>query len=491
VLITRSAGGEDILNPAFLTTRPLRNLATASGSSVHKVVIELVGSHLSLAIDGEPTLEYRDLQPLSIEAEGGAQLAIATHASQALVRGLRIERRRSPLVIPAHAIGGELLRQGLHAKAAAFYRAFLDNHPEAIESVEARYMLAMALSEGNRVQEAEAALRDLLSDHFDHPLAQDAIFELARIRLDSPNGGIRKAVQEVLAYQDTGDVVRTRFCLWLLSHLREVMAMVGLTSELEFDLRLVRSLIKGSPDEEILLSTIAAVLSPAMLGHLDRLVDCEDEASIASQRQSIRRLASFGLRLRLREPRLHNDYRSLADHLRRVDDPAEAVLVTGRGLDDPEVVGDFVRTMLWFHLLGDAGLVLRVLDGDDLTPLERLLRASLRRLKGDLDGAQADLDWCFRLTDVLETERTNLVILMGARLGCFGLGYLPWDLVEDGLLAIRGDTLHAPLLAVAALLAEAIGDGEVARRMYGRLAEPGTGFRAIGVAGLGRVGAAG
>ena len=39
---------------------------------------------------------------------------------------------------------------------------------------------------------------------------------------------------------------------------------------------------------------------------------------------------------------------------------------------------------------------------------------------GREDEARADLEWCFRLTDVLETERTSLVILFSARLGCAG-----------------------------------------------------------------------
>ena len=491
VLLTRTIGGDDLLNPILLTARPLRSITTTTLDAARrrKVTIEAVGSRLTILLEDHEPLEYHDLQPLSIESEEGAQLAIATWGSQALVRGLRVERRRSPLMIPAHAVGGELLRQGLHHKAAAFYRAFLANHPDTAEAIEARFMLAMALEGGAHPVEAESELRSFLSDHLEHPLAQDAIFELARLRLANPNGGFRKAVQEVLAYQDSGDMVRTRFCLWMLSHLRHSIASGGLTQDLEFDLRLVRGLIKGSPDETPLLATISVSLTNAIRGHLDRLVDAGDAAALTSQRQGICRLAGLGLRLSVREPRLQDGYRDLAEHLRKVNDPAEAVLLLGRGEEDPAVLGDFVRNILALHHLGADDLLLQVLAGSDLTPIEHLLRAALLRLRGDLDGAREDLEWCFRLTDILETERTSLVILVGARLGCYGLAYLPWDLVEDGLAAIHGDPLHPPLVAVAALLAESIGDIPVARRMYGWLTEPGTGFRAIALHGEARVGA--
>ena len=95
--------------------------------------------------------------------------------------------------------------------------------------------------------------------------------------------------------------------------------------------------------------------------------------------------------------------------------------------------------------------------------------------------------WCFRLTDVLETERTSLVILFSARLGCFGLGYLPWDLVEDGLRTIIGNTVAMPLIAVSAFLAESLDHRVVAERMYRMLLEPGTGFHLIGDQGLERL----
>jgi hypothetical protein len=474
----------------MLTARPLRNSTTTTLNEQQrrrKVTVEVVGSRLKLTTADQDVLEYHDLQPLSVESEGGPQLAIATWRSQALVRGLRVERRRSPLMIPAHAVGGELLRQGLHRKAASFYRSFLANHPDTAEAIEARFMLAMSLAGGENPGEAEEELRSFLSDHLEHPLAQDAIFELARLRLTTSSGGFRKAVQEILAYQDSGDVVRTRFSLWMLSHLQRSIAESGLTSDLEFDLRLVRGLIKGSPDESPLLATVSTALTNALRGHLDRLVDAGDAAGLAAQRAGIRRLTTLGLRLSVREPRLQEGYRDLAEHLRRIDDPAQAVLLLGRGEEDPTLLGDFVRSIISLHQLGADDLLLRVLDGEDLTPVEHLLRSALRRARGDTEGAKADLEWCFRLTDVLETERTSLVILVGARLGCYGLGYLPWELVEDGLAAVHGDPFFAPLVAVAALLAESIGDRPVAERMYGWLAEPGTGFRAIATAGQARL----
>jgi hypothetical protein len=79
------------------------------------------------------------------------------------------------------------------------------------------------------------------------------------------------------------------------------------------------------------------------------------------------------------------------------------------------------------------------------------------------------------------------VILFCARLGCFGLGYLPWELVEDGLRTIIGNMVSMPLIAVSAYLAEIQGHPQTAERMYRILLEPGTGFHLIGTQGLERL----
>ena len=485
LFIARAEADSDPLAADVLTLRTMPRDSAHRERLHHKVVFQTIGSRLSLTLDDQEALEVHDVHPLACEAEGGPQLALATWTSQVLIRSLKVERRRSPLMIPSHAVGNELLRQGLHHKAIAFYRGFLANHADTAEAIEARFMLCMAMSRAS-LPEAEVEIRGFLSDHLDHALAQDAIFELARLRLH--RDGIRKAIQEILSYQESGDVVRPRFCLWLIPLLQQRIRTGGLTEELEFDLRLIRGLLKGSPDEVSLLATLTQHIAMAERGHLAVLVDSESVAGLSVQRECMRRLGSIGFRLSIRELRLLGDYQDLAHHLITINDPAETVLCTGRGEDDPAVLADYLRDTLSLAELGCSHQLLGALSGEDLTTVEHLVRACLRLRSGDADGGREDLEWCFRLTDVLETERTQLVTLFAARLGCFGLGYLPWELVNEGLQTIAGDLYAPSLLALSAFIGDAVGQQEVARNCWERLAVPGSGFGLVARLGLARSG---
>ncbi len=489
------ADGTDLQTPVLLTMRPLRSgIATTHQLQDRlslRLTVEAVGARLTLTLDNHEPLEVHDVSPLAVDADPSkTQLALATSGSQALIRTLMVQRRRSPLMVPILTVGNELLRQGLHDQAIAFYRSFLENHGEAADSIEGRFMLCMALVTCARNSEAESEIREFLSDHLDHRLAQDAIFQLACLRLRNPQGGIRKAVQEILSYQESGDVVRTRFCLWMIPHLMNGVLQGGLTDDLEFDLRLIKSMLKGSNEEATIISTLSQVISSSLRLHLNRIVDSDDANSIADQRDRIIRVTQLGFKLSFREQRLLPDYEELAHHLIKIDDPSETVLCLGRGEDNPSALCDYVRgTLTLMHLGCGVQLLNALVDtpGDDLTPVEHLLRTCLNRAFGEIDEADADLEWCFRLTDILETERTSLVILFCARLGCFGLGYLPWELVEDGLRTIIGNVVAMPLIAVSAYLAESLGHPLIAERMYRILLEPGTGFRLVGSQGLERI----
>ena len=489
------ADGTDLQTPVLLTMRPLRSgIATTHQLQDRlslRLSVEVVGARLTLTLDNHEPLEVHDVSPLSVDADPTrTQLALATSGSQALIRTLMVQRRRSPLMVPILTVGNELLRQGLHDKAIAFYRGFLENHGEAADSIEGRFMLCMALVTCARNSEAELEIREFLSDHLEHRLAQDAIFQLACLRLRNPQGGIRKAVQEILSYQESGDVVRTRFCLWMIPHLMHGVSQGGLSDDLEFDLRLIKSMLKGSMEEATILSTLSQVITSSLRLYLNRVVDGNDETTLSAQRDRIRRVTQLGFKLSFREQRLLPDYQDLAQHLLKVNDPAETVLCLGRGEDHPSALSDFVRGTLALMHLGCAAHLLAALGDtstEDLTPVEHLVRSCLNRRLGQQDDARLDLEWCFRLTDVLETERTSLVILFSARLGCFGLGYLPWELVEDGLRTIIGNPVAMPLIAVSAFLAESLDHHTVAERMYRMLLEPGTGFRLIGEQGLERL----
>ncbi|MBA3710015.1 MAG: hypothetical protein H0W83_14485, partial [Planctomycetes bacterium] len=492
--ICRGEGEEGTISPGFLTMRPLRdrNITTTSPHKSEqlkkRLVVESVGSRLLFTVDDQEPLVVRDVHPLG--APLGPHLAVATNNAQVLVRQLMVERRRSPLMVASFAIGNELLRQGLHQQAIDFYRNFLEEHKDAGEAVETAFMLCMALVQSGQVVEAEREIRQFLSSHIEHPLAQDAMFELACLHLQNPAGGIRRAVQEILSYQESGDFVRTRFCLWLMPFLSQVVRERGLSADLEHDLKMLRSLIKGSPDESPLLSTLSATLTTHIRLYLNRLVDADDAVGLAEARAAMERCKALGFKFTIGEQRLLSDFVVLARHLEMVNDASETVLCIGRGEDNPTTLFDFVRDFLVLVNLGCSEQLLAALSGEDLTPVEHLLRAGLHLRVGETERANIDLQWCFRLTDVLETERTSLVILLAARLGCFCLGYLPWELVEDGLKPIGEDPQGKTLAAIAAWLAQCMGHQDIAARMYRSLMTPGTGLVLIakqGLAGLGQL----
>ncbi len=494
--ICRGDGQSGAISPEYLTLRPMNRSRTSTrlksggGRQPRQVVCEAVGSLLTLRIDESQPLVVRD--PFPLGAPAGLHLAIATWNSQALVRHLRVERRKSPLMVPAFVIGNELLRQGLVDEAIAGYRRFLSEHDQGDQAVEARFMLATALVQAERHDEAAQELSLFLSANIDHPLAQDAIFELARLRLIQGGGvanpdALRRAIREMLAWQESGDVVRTRFCIWLLKHLRNHLRDHGIDPVLEAELDLIRQFVRGSPDEGPLLRTVSTSFSWNLHYHASQLVDGEDSAGLLAQAEAVKRICHLGYDLRLREQRLLSDYLELARRLGAANDPATTVMLVGRG-DDPNQLFDFVRDCLALASLGCCEPLLAAFAGDDLNPVERLLRAGLYLRQGDDELAKADLEHCFRLTDVLETQRTSLVVLFGARLGCYGLGYLPWDLVEGGLAVINDRLLATPLKALTAWLAENLGHKAEAEKLYRELMTPGFGYLVIGRQGLERLG---
>jgi hypothetical protein len=406
------------------------------------------------------------------------------------VRSLSVERRHSPLMVPSYAIGNELLRLGLHQEAEANYNRFLAEHPESEQAVEAAFLRCMAVTRrSGDLAAASEALRDFLGEHLDSVLARDAIFTLARVQYERHGGSLRAATRELLGYQESGDVVRTRFCLWIMPLIGAQVEHGGLTSEVEHDLEHLARLMRGSPDEAALMGTLSRWLSNHLRSWLNHLVDRNDAVAIATSRDAMRRVRALGFTITIREPRLMVDFARIATEIGATSDPGRTVLVIGRGEDRPNTLFDFVRDSLALHGLGASQPILDALSGDDLTPVERVLRAGLRRKLGAGAEAQDDLEWCFRLTDELETSRTSLTKLFAARLGCLALGYLPASLVLDGLGTIRQDILHAPLLALTAFTCECHGDRLTALQLWRELATDGTGFSLVGRQGIQRLGA--
>ena len=83
-------------------------------------------------------------------------------------------------MVPTYHVANELLRQNLYPAAIEYYRRFLDEHAGEGGAVEANFMLCLAFLQAGHAQQADRELRAFLSENLDNPLAQDAIFELAR-----------------------------------------------------------------------------------------------------------------------------------------------------------------------------------------------------------------------------------------------------------------------------------------------------------------------
>jgi len=489
--IARGQGSDaEVLWPEWLTMRPMRASGTTSrevtNDRVRDITVEVIGSRLALIIGNEEPLVFQDV--LVPSGSASSQIALATWKTQVVVRKLSIERRRSPLMIPSHAVANELLRQGMHTLAIDAYRRFMTEHADAAEAAEAHFMLCLAYQRAGLTSAAEAEMRQFLSHHLDHPLAQDAIFELARLRALSGPDGLERAVREILSYQESGDYVRSRFCLWLLPQLEDAARYDGLSPNLERALELIKQLIRGSPDEQVILGSYSQTISLRLCMYLSHLYDHNDNAHIAAFRAAVQRCRALGFKLSLRDPRTQADDLSLARHLMAVNDPAETVLYLGRADDDPFLLFDYVRDFFVLQSLGCEEQLLAALNGDDVTPIERLLRAGLWIRSNQPALAKQDLEWCFRLTDLVEIERTSLVMLYAARMGCYGLGYLPWNLMVDGLSKVQEGIEALPLTAIAGWIAEASGKVDDAAEIYRMLLVEGSGFVTVARQGLARIG---
>jgi len=491
ITISRARGAVDPIDAELLTMRPMREGETTTRMDrklrSHRLVVECEGQVLRLHIDGQEPLAFRDLNPITIAP--GHTVALATWKTQALVRSLAVERRHSPLMVASYTVGNELLRLGMHQEAENWYIRFLAEHPESEQATEASFLRCMAVVKRDDLAAAAEALRAFLDDNLEHVLARDAIFTLAKVQYERHGGSLRAAIRELLGYQESGDVVRTRFCLWIMPLIGAQVEHSGLTTEVEHDLEHLARLMRGSPDETALMGTMSRWLSSHLRSWLNHLVDRNDSVAIAACRDAMRRARALGYTITIREPRMLSDFVRIAQEIGASDDPARTVLVIGRGEDRPTTLFDFVRDCLVLIGMGSTQPILDALSGGgELPPVERVLRAGLRRRLEDASGSQEDLDWCFKLTDELETSRTSLTKLFAARLGGLALGYLPASLIVEGLSTIRADILHSPLLALTAFTCECHGDRLTALQLWRELAAEGTGFSLVGRQGIERLG---
>lgn len=486
--VVRCLAEEQLLNPEPLTLRPLERTSTwfrrdgSRGSRRHSVVIEVVGSTLRMTLDHGDPLVVNDPCPLS--GIHNHQVAFGTNDSQIVVHQATLEQRRSPLMVPAYKVANELLRQNHYPQAIEHFRRFLGEHQGNEHAIEARFMLCLAYLQAGRITQAEEDLRAFLSNHLDHDLAQDAIFELARVPLtgsDGPMGRrIERAVRTVLGYQESRDLVRARFCLWIVNILQQQVQESGLTSDLVEGLRILRHLIRGFNDEDLILATMAHVLNPALSAFADRLLDLEAYLQIEAH------LGSMSICREMGYPFLTEGLHTPAQYLttsRAIGSASGPTRVT----QYTDHLADYLtlRDLLALLALGCGEAILQTLMAQEPRPVLRILRAALLAQTGQRDQMEIDLQFCFRLMDVIEVERTSLEISCTARLAFFGLGYLPWNVVWEPIARThRGQHLQA----VAAFLAECLGHEAEAAMAWRHLHQVGSGYCQVAAQGLARIG---
>jgi serine/threonine protein kinase len=491
--ICKAAGEDDLIDCEIVTLRPLRMNDTTTvvdpNSKVSledcKIAIEIVGTRISLTYNDQEPLVAQD--PCPVSGPLNRQLAIGTWESHALVRRVEVQQRRSPLMLPSFAIGSELLRQKLYPQAVDTYRRFLAEHPDNEYAVEAKFMLCLAFIQMKRSGEAERQLRDFLSQHVDHPFAQDAMYELARIILDQ-SGDFQRAVRAVLSYQDAGDFVRSRFCLLLLNAMFLTVRREGPTENTFNVLSMIRTLMRGSPDEGAILATLSVMLGRATRFYLHRILDEEAQEEVDRVRDLVASVHAIGYSFPGSDRRTPFEYLALAHRLMVTNDPDETRAVLNLGQSDPDKMVYFIHDALHLIAVGAHAQILAALDGANLRPLEHVIKAGLLARAGRMDEVTVELDHCYHYVDVIETERSDLSLRFAARIGAYGLGLLPWNLLWQSMTQDPMDRYLAPLEVLAGWFAECMGHQEDAVDAYRFGAAVGTGFRGLCIQALKRHG---
>ncbi len=482
ITIARLNDESDVEHPLLLTMRALEaGYLQASPDIVsHNLEVQTIGSQLFIRLDHlEPVLVN---DPCPLIGPIHRQAGIGTKDSQVVVHFIELERRRSPLMIPAHAVANELLRQKLYPQAIEQYRRFLEEHEDSEEVTEAHFMLGLAFLQAGFAHQGEEELMQFLSEHFDSELSQDAIFELARIKVQNTEN-IAQAIRVVLSYQESGDHVRSRFCLWLMNRFIEHVREHGLDVRMSEDLSLLNHLIANFPDAGLIMRTISDELSRAIYAYGYRILDLDSEEKLADLHAGIYRCAQLGYDLAVQGLNTSETYRSTARALAGIslsDDGAGPMLTAQLAQYES------LRDMLCFagHAACRAQL-LHYLRMQERPPAQILLRACLARSIGEEGIAQEDLRVCFELMDVIETERTNPEIAVATRLAFAAMDLLPFQTAWEPVAALAH---QQGLQALAAFVAECFGHPDWAERIYRHLHVPGSGFYEFSGKGLARLG---
>lgn len=484
--IVQSHGLEQLLAPDALTMRPIRasdgstRFAGRENIRRRRIIIEVVGSTLSMTLDDE-ALNYHD--PCPLLGPEHQQIGVATVDSQLIIHEISVERRRSPLMVPSYHIANELLRQQLYPQAITFFQRFLGEHREDLSlATEAHFMLCLAFLRAGYGEQAERELHRFIMEHIDSSLAQDAIHELAALRVGE-SSNIGPGARVVLSYQETADQSRSRFCMWAVHVLSDAIREDGITADIEESLQLLKHLIRGFSDEHLLLETASYLLSRPMQAFAIKLFDLQAFEDLYRFQQRIQACRNQGFAIRL--PALHTptEYIDTARQLRSLqrDDDLDRKLIA-------DIFRQYrsVRDLISLSSYGcSQELVHYMAEADVARPSLKLLQAGLLARNGHEEEARECLEYCFALMDKIESERTDIEIATISRLAMFALGYLPWEVAWEPIAVLSN---NADLQAMASWIAESFGHREAAIEAYRLLhSSIGSGFRMVAEQGLARL----
>ena len=128
-----------------------------------------------------------------------------------------------------------------------------------------------------------------------------------------------------------GDRVRARFCLWAVNIIHDHVREEGLSEQVQSSLHLLRHLVTGFGDEELLHQSMASVISKAAREYGRRLLDSQAFAAFADFQRQVSNLQALGYEYALHGLHLPGEYVDVSRRLQalNVDDGIDGALLDG------------------------------------------------------------------------------------------------------------------------------------------------------------------
>ena len=194
ITISRCEGEGDLDNPALLSMQPLQIPVQQDSIARHILEVQVVGSTIMVSFDQWTRVQVRDPCPLA-----GAlhrQMAIGSMASQVIIHQFQIEERRSLLMVPMSSSAMNYCGKNWCCRPS-IYTGVSSSTTRAPTKPSKRISCSASPSAKWPRQAGRVGIGELSQRIHRPPLAQDAIFELARLQVEVGNS-VERAVRTVL-----------------------------------------------------------------------------------------------------------------------------------------------------------------------------------------------------------------------------------------------------------------------------------------------------